>query len=132
MTKSMSHSHDPSKYESSVECCSETNPGLTFIILRPSFKRRSMLIGQVRELGRNLQFLEAGQGISDRLESYYIHAQIDEMYLRWGLVEVRGMEIDGETITIESLIEKGPERLSREIIDRIKDQCSLTEHERKN
>ncbi len=132
MTKSMSHLHEMVKYDSMLELESHSHPGVRFRIRRPSFKRRSMLIGQVRELGRNLQFLDAGEGVADRIEAFHVHSKIDQLYLEWGLDSVEGLEIDGSAITIEDMLEKGPESLTREILERIKGQLSLTEDERKN
>ena len=132
MTNFMSHSHETVKYESTVAVDSAAYPGVRYRILRPSFKRRSALIGQVRELGKSLEFLEAGESATDRIEAFHVHSKINELYLNWGLTGIEGMEIDGEQITTESLLEKGPEDLTREILDQIKGQCTLSEEERKN
>jgi hypothetical protein len=40
--------------------------------------------------------------------------------------------IDGEPATAARLLEKGPENLTREIVGAIKEQCGLSEPERKN
>jgi hypothetical protein len=48
------------------------------------------------------------------------------------LVEVTGLEIDGEAATAELLIEKGPDELAREIVAAIRSQCGLNDAERKN
>jgi hypothetical protein len=58
--------------------------------------------------------------------------EIDRTYLEWGLVDVSGLEIDGETATPELVLLKGPEELCREAVDAIKAECHLTEDERKN
>lgn len=132
MTNSMSHLHETLHYESTLEVSSAMYRGVKYRILRPSFRRRSDLIGQVRELGRSLQFLEAGEGVADRIEAFHVHSKIDQLYLEWGLEKIEGMEIDCEPITVELLIAKGPEDLTREIIDRIKSLCTISEAERKN
>ena len=54
------------------------------------------------------------------------------MYLRWALVGVDGLEIDGEAATAEQLLDRGPEELAREIVVAIKEECGLSEAERKN
>jgi hypothetical protein len=40
--------------------------------------------------------------------------------------------IDGEAATAAQLLEKGPEALAREVVNAIKEQCGLSEAERKN
>lgn len=132
MTNCMSHSHDRMNYESTLDVNSAAYPEVKYRILKPSFKRRSLLIEKVRELGRSLNFLEAGEGVADRIEAVHLQAKIDRLYLEWGLEDIQGMEIDGEPITVEILIAKGPEDLTREILVKIKGQCALSETERKN
>ena len=132
MTNCMSHSHERVNYESTLDVNSAEYRGVRYRIRKPSFRRRSLLIEQVRELGRSLSFVEAGEGVADRIEAVHLHAKIDQLYLEWGLEAIEGMEIDGEPITVESLIAKGPEDLTREILVKIKAQCSLSEAERKN
>jgi hypothetical protein len=132
MTKSMSHSHEAVNYESTLELNSATYPSVKFRIRRPSFRRRSVLIGQVRELGMSLQCLEAGEGVAERIEAFHIRAKIDQLYLEWGLEKIDGMQIDGEAVCVESLMAKGPEDLTREILEQIKRQCTMSEAERKN
>ena len=50
----------------------------------------------------------------------------------WGLKEVRGLKLDGEPATPESLAATGPEELFREAVAAVKAECGLTEAERKN
>jgi hypothetical protein len=54
------------------------------------------------------------------------------MYLQWGLVRIEGLVIDGEAATAVQLLEKGPEDLASEVVGAIKEQCGLSETERKN
>ena len=132
MTKSMSHLGEAVKYESLLELNSAAYPTVRYRIRRPSFRRRTELIGQVRELGKSLQCLEAGEGVAERIEAFHIRAKIDQLYLEWGLEHIEGMEIDGEAVCVESLLAKGPEDLTREILEQIKRQCTMSEVERKN
>ncbi len=132
MTNCMSHSHEGVNYESTLEVHSAAYLGVKYRIRKPSFRRRSLLIEQVRELGRSLNFVEAGEGVADRIEAVYLHSRIDRLYLEWGLEAIEGMDIDGEPISVESLIAKGPEDLTGEILVKIKAQCTLSEAERKN
>jgi hypothetical protein len=108
------------------------SPGVTFTINRISFGRRMDLTKRVREISQKAEFLEAGTGLKDKVEANVLAQEIEEMYLRWALVSVDGLRIDGEPATIEKVIEKGPDDLTREIVTAIKAQCGLSETERKN
>ncbi len=48
------------------------------------------------------------------------------------LVEIEGLEIDGEPARPESVIERGPEALCQEILRAIHAECGLSAEERKN
>ena len=50
----------------------------------------------------------------------------------WGLVDLKGLRIDGCRACSSELIERGPEELVDEIISAIKAESGLTEDERKN
>ncbi len=119
-------------YESTVTIASQASVGVEFTILRFSFARRMELARMVLELGRRMEFRGAGEGIEDKLEANIIACEIDRVYLRWGLVRMIGLSIDGAEATAESLAEKGPEDLAREIVNAIKGQCGLNDNERKN
>ena len=86
----------------------------------------------VRELGRKLNFLEAGADLQDRLEASLLKHEIEATYLRWGLAGIEGLTIDGEPPVADRLIAQGPEALATEIITTIKSLCFLQEDERKN
>ena len=94
--------------------------------------RRIELARRIREIGRKIEFLEAGQDAREKLEAAFLAAEIDRVYLEWGLAEVQGLEIDGEPATPALLIEKGPMELSSEVLGRIKAECGLGADERKN
>ena len=66
------------------------------------------------------------------MEASLLGAEIDRLYLRWGLEEVRGLELDGLPATIDALIEHGPEDLFLEALMSVKRECGLDEDERKN
>lgn len=87
---------------------------------------------QVRELAKRCEFSSAGTGIDDRFDARLAAAEIDRLYLRWGLQSVEGLTIDGQEANADLLIEKGPEDLCGEIVARIKLECGLSEEERKN
>ncbi len=119
-------------YESSVSHESRIIPGARFTVVRMSFARRTELYRRIREVAARLQFLEASSDFQERVEANLLAQDIEDLYLRWGLIRVDNLKIDGETATTENLIERGPEELTREIVDAIKAECGLTEEERKN
>jgi hypothetical protein len=120
------------QYESTLSIRSNAAPGVTFVIHRISFGRRMELSRRVRELSRRAEYLEAGAEVQEKIEAGILAQEIDAMYLRWGLVSVQGMTIDGEPAECERLIEKGPEALVGEIVRAVKSQCGLSEAEIKN
>ncbi len=87
---------------------SETRAGVRFGIVRVSFGRRIELARRIREIGRKVEFLEAGNDAREKLEATVLAAEIDRAYLEWGLVGVEGLEIDGEAATPAALIDAGP------------------------
>ena len=119
-------------YESSVWIDAETVAGVKFRVARISIARRIELARRIREIGRNVEFLEAGQDPREKLEAAVLAAEIDRVYLEWGLEEIEGLSIDGEAATPAALIEKGPLELAKEILARIKRECGLSEDQRKN
>jgi len=119
-------------YRSTVRIKSQAMAGVTFEINRVSFGRRMELARQVREISQRAEFLQAGTELHERIEASLLKQEIEAIYLRWALVHVDGLTIDGEPATAERLLEKGPEGLTREIVGAIKLQCGLGEDERKN
>ena len=120
------------QYESVISIESKAAPGVRFAIHRISFGRRMELSRRVREISRKAEFLEAGTELHEKIEASILAQEIDAMYLQWGLVSIEGLIIDGEPATAARLLEKGPEDLTREIVSAIKEQCGLSEPERKN
>jgi hypothetical protein len=125
-------SHSDRRYESSAWFDAETHEGVRFGIARVSFGRRIELARRIREIGRKMEYLEAASDVREKLEATVLAAEIDRAYLEWGLMSVEGLEIDGAAATPATLIEMGPVDLAAEILARIKAECGLTEHERKN
>jgi len=119
-------------YESVVSIDSKAAPGVSFAIHRISFGRRMELSRRVREISRKAEFLDAGTELHEKIEANILAQEIDAMYLQWGLVKIDGLIIDGEAASTVQLLEKGPEDLAREVVGAIKEQCGLTEAERKN
>lgn len=120
------------EYDSSIRVTSRTYSGVEFTIHRISFGRRMDLCRRVRDIGQKLEFLEAGKHFHEKVEANLLTHEIDKIYLEWGLVRVDGLLIDGEAATAELVVAKGPEELTREIVEAIKAQCGLSEEERKN
>jgi hypothetical protein len=121
-----------SAHESSAWFDAETRVGVRFRVARVSVARRIELARRVREIGRKVEFLEAGNDAREKMEAAVLAGEIDQAYLEWGLEEIQGLTIDGEPATPAVLIEKGPMALAGEILKRIKGECGLTEAERKN
>jgi hypothetical protein len=119
-------------YESALAIESKAIPGVRFVINRISFGRRMELSRRVREITQKTEFLEAGSELDEKIEAGILAQQVDAMYLRWALVAVHGLEIDGQSATAEQLLDRGPEELAREIVVAIKEQAGLNEAERKN
>jgi len=119
-------------YESALTVESKVMPGVNFVINRISFGRRMDLSRRVREITQRTEFLEAGSDLREKIEAGILAQEVDAMYLRWALVGVNGLEIDGQPATAEQLLDRGPEELTREIVVAIKEQCGLSEAERKN
>jgi hypothetical protein len=106
--------------------------GVRFTISRISFGRRLELTRRVRELGRRLEFQQAGQTIADKLDAALTTGEVDRLYMEWGLRCIEGLTIDGRAADVAAVIEDGPEGLCREIVQEIRRECGLTEDERKN
>lgn len=119
-------------YESSVAIASKAQPGVVYQVARMSFGRRLELVRRIRELAPKIEFLEASGSARDEVEARLLSAEVDRLYLAWGLRSVSGLEIDGQKATPELLAEAGPEELFREALTAVKETCCLSEAERKN
>ena len=119
-------------YESVVEVESKISPGVRFAVARMSFGRRVELMRRVRELARRAEFLEAGSQPGDKMDAGLLQAEIDRLYLAWGLRAVSGLVLDGGHASPELLAEAGPEELFREALAAVRAETGLTDEERKN
>lgn len=119
-------------YESSTQVDSKIRPGVRFVIAKMSFGRRMELVRRIRELALRCEFLNSGKSTEEKLEAALLSAQIDQLYVNWGLRELIGLEVDGRAATPELLASTGPEDLFREAVAAIKAECGLSETERKN
>ena len=120
------------RHESSAWFDAETCAGVRFRVARISVARRIELARRIREIGRKVEFLEAGEDPREKIEAAVLAAEIDRVYLEWGLEEIQGLVIDGDAATPSLLIEKGPLDLAKEMLARIKGECGLSEDQRKN
>ncbi len=111
---------------------SAERPGVEFVIARMTFGRRIELMRQVRDLAARLEYFDAGRDAKNEMEANLLGAEIDRLYIRWGLEEIRGLELDGLPATPDSLIESGPEGLFVEALTAVRAECAMTENERKN
>jgi hypothetical protein len=119
-------------YESVVEIESRVAPGVRFTVARMSFGRRMELMRRIRELGRRMEFLEAGDEAGDKMDAGLLRAEIDRLYLTWGLQAVSGLVLDGGEASAELLAEAGPEELFREALAAVRAETELAGEERKN
>jgi hypothetical protein len=120
------------EYASETRIESKTMPGVWFTIARMSFGRRIELTRQIWELAGKAEHLAAGGDARGKLEAALAAAEIDRVYLNWGLRKVEGLVIDGKPATPEQIIADGPEELCREAAAAIKAECGLTPEETKN
>jgi hypothetical protein len=118
-------------YESWLEKESQTTPGVRFVLAKMSFGRRVELTRRLREIAQRVEFLEAGEA-REKIDAALLTCEIDRLYVLWGVREIRGLLLDGEMATPESLVTDGPEELFREVVAAVKAECGLTEAERKN
>jgi hypothetical protein len=111
---------------------STSREGVEFVVARMTFGRRMELMRQVRDLAARLEYFEAGHDAKNGMEASLLAAEIDRLYVLWGLEEIRGLELDGAPATAETLIDAGPEDLFLEALGAVKAECGLNETERKN
>jgi hypothetical protein len=120
------------EYESAVAVESKAAPGVRLVVRRISFARRVELMRRIRELARRAEFLAAGAEPGEQMDAALVRAEIDRLYVTWGVEAVDGLAIDGAAATPESLANAGPEELFREALEAVKAACGLSEAERKN
>jgi hypothetical protein len=97
-----------------------------------TFARRVELMTRIREIARRMDFLAASEDTGDRMDAGLLRAEIDRVYLEWGLKSVAGLRVDGRVVDAASLAAEGPEELCREALAAIRAETGLSEEERKN
>lgn len=128
----MSRSHEHAGYSSTKLCQSVCRPGVAYVVRKMSLRRRAALASALAEIGPRLEFTTAGSTAMDQLETTRLLAAAAETYLKWGLLSVEGLDVDGEPATIETLLDRGPEDLCDEIVQSIQAECRMSEDEVKN
>jgi len=119
-------------YESTRVVRSAIDPSVTFTVWRMSFARRLELMREVRELARRMEYLEAGEQPVEQMDAALLRSEIDRLFVKWGLREVAGLQVDGTAATPDSLVESGPESLLREALAAVRAESGLSAAERKN
>lgn len=76
------------------------------------------------------QLNQAQKLLSDRME--LIVDEIQPARIRWAVASIEGIEVDGEPLTVDRLIENGPDELSAEIDAKIEEMLFPREPEVKN
>jgi hypothetical protein len=119
-------------YASEAVVESRVVPGVTFRIGKMSFGRRVELMQRVRDLARRTEFLAASEEAGDKIDAALLHAEIERLYVSWGVRAVSGLAVDGKAAGPELLTEAGPEGLFREALAAVRRETGLNEEERKN
>ena len=122
----------PATYESVCVIESRVMPGVRFTIARMSFHRRVELMRQIRELARRAEFLAAGLQPEDKMDAALVQAEIERLYVAWGLRSVSGLVVDGREADPATLSGDGPEELFREALAAVRAEAGLSEEQRKN
>lgn len=118
-------------YQSEAMVESRLYPGVKYRIARMSFGRRLELMRKVRDLARRVEFLGAGQDPADKMDAALLQAEIDKVYVSWGVKAVEGLTLDG-MIASPEMLTAGPEDLFREALAAVRRETGLSEEERKN
>jgi hypothetical protein len=120
------------RYESLAVVEAKAVPGVRLRLRRMSFARRVELMRRIRELAQRAEFLKAGTDEREQMDVALLRAEIERVYVEWGVEAVEGLELDGAAATPATLAEVGPEALFREALEAVRAECGLSEDERKN
>ncbi|MCU1235011.1 MAG: hypothetical protein JWP63_2978 [Candidatus Solibacter sp.] len=118
-------------YESESVVESQAVPGVRLRIARISFAGRLELMRRVRELARRAEFLDAGKDPADKMDAALLQAEIERLYVTWGVKAVEGLTVDGIVAGPDALA-AGPESVFREALAAVRREFGLSEEERKN
>jgi len=106
--------------------------GVTFTIRRMTLRQRIYLLTDLHALYREHDFSKAGTSQADRINAHLSSLRIDEIFLRWGVLAIEGLSVDGKRLCVEDLAEYAPEGLVREILFRIRESIALDPGDEKN
>jgi len=119
-------------YESVAVVESQVAPGVVFKVAKMSFGRRTELMRQVRELARRVEFMEAAMAPGEKMDATLLRLEIERLYVKWGVVDIAGLDLDGAPATPQSLADAGPVDLFREALRFVLREVGLSPGERKN
>jgi hypothetical protein len=120
------------RFSSTREVESGVAPGVRYWLRAMTFARRVELMRRVRELAGRVEFLKAGPDAEQKMDAGLLRAEIDRVYVLWGLEAVSGLVVDGREAGPELLVDSGPEELFREVLAAVRSETGLSEEERKN
>lgn len=110
---------------------SKTLCGVRFAVRRVSLEQRLKLTRRARELAAGNDFLRAGNA-EHQLDAAVADLMVKQLYLEWGLYAISGLAIDGKPANVRVVIDSGPESLTEEILEALRNELGLTDDERKN
>src|SRR4051812_48844286 len=119
-------------YSSTHVVESKVLPGVKLMVARVSFGRRVELMMQVRDMHRKSEFLRVGEEQGDKMDAALEEAEVQRLYVMWGVRDVSGLLIDGKTANVLEMIQYGPEELFQEALEAVRREMGLSEDERKN
>jgi len=93
---------------------------------------RIELLERIYPLLKEAESMAAGASQSDQVRNQLCTLKIQEALLSWGVLELRGLYVDGLQISAAEASNGAPEELVQEILGVIQRQIALTEAERKN
>jgi len=119
-------------YESECLVESKAMPGVKYRIRKISFERRMELMRRIRDLARRAEFLEASVDTADKMDAALALAEIDRVYVLWGVEAIQGLRVNGQVADANLLAAEGPEELFRELLAEVRRAAGLGAEERKN
>lgn len=133
MTKWWSLLGETMTYESIVSVELKAAPGVKLTVRRMSFSRRLELTVALKDLLGRIEFIAAGEkNPAQEAEAALLCGQVDREYVRWGIVAIEGLVLDGKQADVEDLLERGPEELVHEAVELVRREAGLSEKEAKN
>lgn len=101
-------------------------------VKRMTLGGRIELLERLYPLLKEAESMAAGASQSDQARRQLCTLKIHEALLSWGVVEVKGLRVDGWEISAVEFSSAAPEVLVDEVLQVIEGQVALTTAERKN